>query len=49
MEMSGQLHAPAALSPGKEALLPIGYEAGWAPELGWSWRRKEKFSASCGA
>jgi len=25
MEMSGQLHAPAALPPGKEPLLPIGY------------------------
>jgi hypothetical protein len=23
MEVSGQLHAPAALSPGKETLLPI--------------------------
>jgi hypothetical protein len=26
MEASGQLHAPAALSPGKETLLPIGYK-----------------------
>jgi hypothetical protein len=25
MEVSGQLHAPAALSPGKEPLVPIGY------------------------
>jgi hypothetical protein len=25
MEMSGQLHAPAALPPGKEPLVPIGY------------------------
>jgi hypothetical protein len=24
MEMSGQLHAPAALPPGKEPLVPIG-------------------------
>jgi hypothetical protein len=24
MEVSGQLHAPAALPPGKEPLLPIG-------------------------
>jgi hypothetical protein len=30
MEVSGQLHALAALSPGKELLVPIGYEAGWA-------------------
>jgi hypothetical protein len=31
MEVSGQLHAPAALSPGEE-LVPIGQEAEWAPE-----------------
>jgi hypothetical protein len=30
MGVSGQLHAPAALPPGKEPLVPIGYEAGWA-------------------
>jgi hypothetical protein len=24
MEVSGQLHAPAALPPGKEPLVPIG-------------------------
>jgi hypothetical protein len=29
MEVSGQLHAPAALPPGKESLVPIGYEAGY--------------------
>jgi len=27
MEASCQIHAPAALPPGKEPLLPIGYEA----------------------
>jgi hypothetical protein len=32
MELSGQLHAPAALPPGKELLVPIGWEAGWVPE-----------------
>jgi hypothetical protein len=26
MEVSGQLHAPAALPPGKEPLVPIGFE-----------------------
>jgi len=36
MEVSGQLHAPAALPPGKEPLVPIGYEAGWAPEPFWT-------------
>jgi hypothetical protein len=28
MEVSGQLHAPAALPSGKEPLVPIGQEAG---------------------
>jgi len=28
MEVSGQIHAAAALSPGKEPSVPIGYEAG---------------------
>jgi hypothetical protein len=28
MEMSVQIHAPAALPPGKEPLVPIGQEAG---------------------
>jgi len=32
MEMSGQLHAPAALSLGKETLISTGYEAGWVLE-----------------
>jgi hypothetical protein len=32
MEVSGQLHAPAALPPEKEPLEHIWQEAGWAPE-----------------
>jgi hypothetical protein len=28
MEVSGQLHAPAALPPGKEPLVPIGWRLG---------------------
>jgi len=36
-EVSGQFNAPAALSRGKEPLVPIGYEAGWA--LGPVWMR----------
>jgi len=32
MEVSGQLHAPAAVPPGKEPLVPTGKQAGWAPE-----------------
>jgi hypothetical protein len=31
MEVSCQLHALAALPPGKERMVPIGYEAGWSP------------------
>jgi hypothetical protein len=48
MEVSGQLHAPATLSPGKEPLVPIGWEAGWAPEPFWMWRFREKFPAPTG-
>jgi hypothetical protein len=32
MEMSGQLHDPAALTPEKEPLVPITYEVEWDPE-----------------
>jgi hypothetical protein len=28
MEVNGQLHAPAALVPGKEPMVPIAQEAG---------------------
>jgi hypothetical protein len=39
MEVSGQVHIPAALPPGKEPLVPIGQEAGWVPEPFWTrWR-----------
>jgi hypothetical protein len=30
MEVSGQLHATVALSPGRKAPEPIGYEGSWA-------------------
>jgi hypothetical protein len=33
--MSGQLHAPAALPPGKEPLVLTGQETGLAPDLVW--------------
>jgi len=36
MEVSGQLHASASLPPGKEPFVPIGQEAGWAPDPFWS-------------
>jgi hypothetical protein len=42
-EVSGQLHAPAALPPGKEPQVLIGSEAGSAPEPFWTRRWREKF------
>jgi len=42
MEMSGQLYAPAALSPEIELSLPIGQEAWWAPEPVWTLWSGEK-------
>jgi hypothetical protein len=41
LEVSGQLHAPAALPPGKQPPVSIGYEAEWAPEPVWTTWRKE--------
>jgi hypothetical protein len=48
MEVSGQLNAPAALLPGKQPLVPIGYYARWAPEPVWTRWWREKFSAPSG-
>jgi hypothetical protein len=42
MEVSGQLHALATMTPGKEPPVPIGYEAGSAPEPVWTLWGKEK-------
>jgi len=36
MKVSGQLHVPAVLFTGKEPLVPIGQEVGWAPEPFWT-------------
>jgi hypothetical protein len=42
MEVSGQLHTPATLLPGKQPLVHTGQEAGWFPEPVWTiWRRKK--------
>jgi hypothetical protein len=41
LEVSGQLHAPAALSAKKEAVLLVGKEAGWTPEPVWMISRSE--------
>jgi len=40
--LSGQLHAPAALSLGIYPPVPSGKEAGWASELVWTWWQREK-------
>jgi hypothetical protein len=43
MGVSGQRHAPAALYlRGKDPPVPIGQEAGWAPEPVWTQRLEEK-------
>jgi hypothetical protein len=50
MGMSDQRHAPDALYPqGKDPPppVPIGQEAGWAPELVWTQGLEEKYSAPC--
>jgi hypothetical protein len=41
MEVSCQIHAAAALPPAEVPQVPIGWEAGWAPEQAWTtWRRE---------
>jgi hypothetical protein len=48
MEVSGQFHAPAALPQGKEPLVSIGKEAGWAPEPVWMQWWRVKFPVPAG-
>jgi hypothetical protein len=48
MEVSGQLHATAALLPGEENLVSIRQEAGWVPEPVWTRWWREKFPAVAG-
>jgi hypothetical protein len=44
LEVSDQLHARAALPPGKEPPVSIGYEVGWTPEPVWTtWRRENSW------
>jgi hypothetical protein len=39
-----KLHASAALPPGKEPPVRVGYEAGWASEPVWTlWRRENSY------
>jgi hypothetical protein len=46
MELSGQLHVPRALLPGKESQVFIRQETAWIPEPVWTtWRRQKLFPA----
>jgi hypothetical protein len=45
-EWSASLHG-YALPPGKGPLIPIGQEAGWAPEPVWTQRLEEKYVFPC--
>jgi hypothetical protein len=47
MGVSGQRHALAALYSGERPSVPIGEEAGWAPEPVWTERLEEKFFRPC--
>jgi hypothetical protein len=48
MEVSDQLRVPTALPLGKENVVHIGQEAGWAPEPFWTRWWKEKLPAPAG-
>jgi hypothetical protein len=43
MKVSGQPQARAALPPGKEPPVRIGWEAEWAPGPVWTLWRREKY------
>ena len=48
MVVSGQLYALAALPTGKEPLLPIKEETGWALEPVWMFWRRQNLSQLLG-
>jgi hypothetical protein len=47
MEARGQFHTPTALSHGKQPPVPVGKEAGRAPEPVWTLRNRRKVSCPC--
>jgi hypothetical protein len=40
LEVSDQLHAPAAFTPVKESAIHIGWQVGWTPKPVWTEKRK---------
>jgi hypothetical protein len=48
MEVCGQRQASAALYPWVKDPVPIGHEAGWAPEPVWTQRIEKKSFVSSG-
>jgi hypothetical protein len=46
MEVSGQVHVSIVLTPEKDSPVPIGQEAGWAPEPVWTLWKIENFPVS---
>lgn len=48
MEVSSELHYPAALPPEKKPPVPIGQESGLASELAWTLWKGEKSVALTG-
>lgn len=47
-EVSGQLHATGAVPQAKAAAVHIKWEAGWAPQLVWSFWRRQMFLVLAG-
>jgi hypothetical protein len=45
MEVSGQLHVPAALTPRKKSPVAIGHQVGWAKKPVWALLRREEIPA----
>jgi hypothetical protein len=46
MELSGKHHGPIALPPGRELPIARWIEAGWAPDLVWTFWNGDKSLAS---
>ena len=49
MEVNSQPHAPAALSPGKDHMVPIELEAGWASGPVWTFWEFETLDRAVGS